>query len=38
MWKSTTHVGMAAATDSKGGVYVVGRYSPPGNWTGQKPY
>ncbi|OIW31636.1 PR-1-like protein [Coniochaeta ligniaria NRRL 30616] len=38
MWKSTTHVGMAAATDNKGGVYVVGRYSPPGNWTGQKPY
>ncbi|KAB5536030.1 CAP domain-containing protein [Coniochaeta sp. 2T2.1] len=38
MWKSTTHIGMAAATDNKGGVYVVGRYSPPGNWSGQKPY
>jgi hypothetical protein len=31
MWKSTTKIGMAMATDSKGGVYVVGRYSPPGN-------
>ncbi|KAI1369846.1 glycoside hydrolase family 128 protein [Xylaria arbuscula] len=38
MWKSTTKVGMASAKDAKGGVYVVGRYSPPGNWTGQKPY
>jgi hypothetical protein len=38
MWHSTTKVGMAAATDSKGGVYVVGRYSPEGNIVGQKPY
>ncbi len=28
MWKSTTHIGMASATDSRAGVYVVGRYSP----------
>ncbi|CAJ2507690.1 Uu.00g088760.m01.CDS01 [Anthostomella pinea] len=38
MWKSTTKLGMGWAKDSKGGVYIVGRYSPPGNWTGQKPY
>ncbi|KAH6643332.1 CAP domain-containing protein [Truncatella angustata] len=38
MWKSTTKVGMGSAKDAKGGVYIVGRYSPTGNWTGQKPY
>ncbi|GAP89376.1 putative glycoside hydrolase family 128 protein [Rosellinia necatrix] len=38
MWKSTTKLGMGAAKDSKGGVYIVGRYSPPGNVVGQKPY
>ncbi|RYC64356.1 hypothetical protein CHU98_g1845 [Xylaria longipes] len=38
MWKSTTKLGMGWAKDAKGGVYVVGRYSPPGNVTGQKPY
>ncbi|KAI0514883.1 glycoside hydrolase family 128 protein [Xylaria bambusicola] len=38
MWHSTTKIGMASAKDAKGGVYVVGRYSPPGNFTGQKPY
>ncbi|KAI0408472.1 glycoside hydrolase family 128 protein [Xylaria palmicola] len=38
MWKSTTKIGMGWAKDAKGGVYVVGRYSPPGNMTGQKPY
>lgn len=38
MWRSTTKIGMAMATDSKGGVYVVGRYEPAGNWAGQKPY
>jgi hypothetical protein len=38
MWHSTTNVGMGIAKDSKGNVYVVGRYSPPGNWSGQKPY
>ncbi|KAK5193781.1 hypothetical protein LTR99_005990 [Exophiala xenobiotica] len=37
MWHSTTKVGMAMATDNKGGVYVVGRYEPAGNWAGQKP-
>ncbi|KAI1097599.1 glycoside hydrolase family 128 protein [Jackrogersella minutella] len=38
MWKSTTKLGMASAKDAKGGVYIVGRYSPPGNIVGQKPY
>lgn len=33
VWKSTTHVGFGAATSSDGKHYVVGRYSPPGNWT-----
>ncbi|KAI0540309.1 glycoside hydrolase family 128 protein [Xylaria digitata] len=38
MWKSTTKIGMGWAKDAKGSVYVVGRYSPPGNMVGQKPY
>ncbi|KAI2634498.1 glycoside hydrolase family 128 protein [Xylaria nigripes] len=38
LWKSTTKVGIASATDAKGAVYTVGRYSPPGNFGGQKPY
>ncbi|KAL0939578.1 pathogenesis-related protein [Colletotrichum truncatum] len=38
VWKSTTKVGMAFATDSKGATYVVARYSPPGNYLGEKPY
>ncbi|KAI1649251.1 glycoside hydrolase family 128 protein [Daldinia loculata] len=38
MWKLTTKLGMGSAKDAKGGVYVIGRYSPPGNFTGQKPY
>ncbi|KAK1976895.1 CAP domain-containing protein [Colletotrichum cereale] len=37
VWKSTTKVGMALATNSQG-TYVVARYSPPGNFIGQKPY
>ncbi|KZL70697.1 SCP-like extracellular protein [Colletotrichum tofieldiae] len=37
VWKSTTKVGMALATNSQG-TYVVARYSPPGNYIGQKPY
>lgn len=31
IWKSTTAVGMATASDGSGGVYVVARYSPAGN-------
>ncbi|TPX12382.1 uncharacterized protein E0L32_007029 [Thyridium curvatum] len=38
MWNSTTKVGMASATGSNGAVYVVARYSPPGNVVGQRPY
>ncbi|KAI8964540.1 glycoside hydrolase family 128 protein [Daldinia sp. FL1419] len=38
LWRSTTKVGMASAKDAKGGVWIVGRYSPPGNWMGQRPY
>jgi len=38
MWKSTKKLGMASAKSAKGGTYIVARYSPPGNWTGQKPY
>lgn len=38
MWKSTKKLGMASAKSAKGGTYIVGRYSPPGNWSGQKPY
>lgn len=38
MWNSTTKVGIACTTAANGGVYTVGRYSPPGNWSGQKPY
>ncbi|KAF3806039.1 Pathogenesis-related protein PR-1 type [Colletotrichum gloeosporioides] len=38
VWKSTTKVGMATATDSSGATYVVARYSPPGNYIGEKPY
>lgn len=38
MWSRTTRVGIASAKDDKGGLYVVARYSPPGNYVGQKPY
>lgn len=38
LWKSSTHCGLGKAQDAKGGTYIVGRYSPPGNWTGQTPY
>ncbi|KPM39550.1 hypothetical protein AK830_g7004 [Neonectria ditissima] len=38
VWSSTTKVGMAIATGSNGDTYVVARYSPPGNYFGEKPY
>ncbi|ETS85910.1 hypothetical protein PFICI_03935 [Pestalotiopsis fici W106-1] len=38
VWNTTTKIGMANATASNGGVYTVARYSPPGNYVGQKPY
>jgi hypothetical protein len=37
VWRSTTEVGCAIATGG-GWDYLVCRYSPPGNWMGQKPY
>ncbi|CAM1508733.1 Fc.00g055810.m01.CDS01 [Cosmosporella sp. VM-42] len=38
VWRSTTNVGIATASDGKGGWWTVARYSPPGNWVGQTPY
>ncbi|TKW53965.1 Ectin [Colletotrichum tanaceti] len=38
IWKSTTKVGLALATDAKGTTYVVARYTPAGNFIGQMPY
>ena len=37
VWASTTEVGCAIATGG-GWDYLVCRYSPPGNWIGEKPY
>ncbi|KAH6654825.1 CAP domain-containing protein, partial [Truncatella angustata] len=36
MWSSTNKIGMANATAANGGVYIVARYSPPGNYLGQR--
>ena len=36
IWKSTTHVGCAVASDDRDD-YLVCRYSPPGNYMGQHP-
>jgi uncharacterized protein YkwD len=38
MWSSTTRVGIATASNGKGAWYTVARYSPPGNYVGQRPY
>ncbi|QIX00690.1 hypothetical protein AMS68_006207 [Peltaster fructicola] len=38
MWKSTVRMAVAKATASNGSTYIVGRYTPQGNWTGQRPY
>jgi hypothetical protein len=39
VWRDTTHVGCAAANGKDGNWdYLVCRYSPPGNYMGQKPY
>jgi hypothetical protein len=38
MWKTTTKVGIATASDGKGAWFTVARYSPPGNYVGQRPY
>ena len=38
IWKNTTEVGMAMAVSSSGKTYVVARYSPAGNYSGEYPY
>ncbi|KAM0812244.1 putative CAP domain-containing protein [Seiridium cardinale] len=38
MWRSTNKIGMASAKAVSGNVYTVGRYSPPGNYVGYRPY
>ena len=40
VWKNTTKVGCGIANSltDRGGEWVVCRYSPPGNYVGQKPY
>ena len=37
VWKNTSKFGIAKATAANGNVYVVARYSPPGNFPGQFP-
>ena len=37
VWRGTTEVGCAIASGG-GWDYLVCRYSPPGNWMGEKPY
>ncbi len=38
VWADTTHVGCGKATCDSGAVIWNCRYSPPGNWVGEKPY
>ncbi len=38
VWPTTTAVGVAGAVGGSGAWFVVGRYSPPGNWTGVSAY
>ncbi|KAI7787541.1 scp-like extracellular protein [Diaporthe eres] len=38
IWPTTTKVGIASAKASDGATYIVGRYTPPGNWMGQNAY
>ena len=38
VWRATTAVGLGMANDANGGTYVVGRYSPEGNFDGQTAY
>lgn len=38
IWPSTTAVGMASAVSGSGAKFIVGRYSPPGNYTGTSAY
>ncbi|KAI3399111.1 hypothetical protein diail_7690 [Diaporthe ilicicola] len=38
IWPTTTKVGIAAGKAKDGSTYIVGRYTPPGNWMGQTAY
>lgn len=38
IWPETTRFGMASAKGANGWTYVVGRYSPPGNFTGKSAW
>ncbi|KAH6977182.1 CAP domain-containing protein [Ilyonectria sp. MPI-CAGE-AT-0026] len=38
MWNTSTRLGIASASDGKGGYYTVARYSKPGNIVGLRPY
>ncbi|KAL8839529.1 MAG: hypothetical protein Q9176_004390 [Flavoplaca citrina] len=38
IWPSTKRLGVGMARDDDGGVFVVARYSPPGNFTGRSAY
>ena len=38
VWKDTKEVGISYATSKSGSVYVVARYYPPGNYSGEYPY
>jgi uncharacterized protein YkwD len=38
IWPSTTKVGMATATGKNGHQVIVGRYSPPGNFSGRTAF
>lgn len=36
LWRSTTHVGLGVGVAGNGSTYVVGRYTPAGNMSGQR--
>ncbi|KAL1858727.1 hypothetical protein Daus18300_009861 [Diaporthe australafricana] len=38
IWPTTTKIGLAAVKAKDGSTYIVGRYTPPGNWLGQTAY
>ena len=38
IWSGTEEVGIAYSKSKSGNVYVVARYFPQGNWTGEYPY
>ena len=38
VWRSTTRVGMATVRSKDGSYYTCARYSPAGNFVGERPY